>query len=345
MPLRALPSSSAPKATWWLQATPGVNYYRARLPARHLPGVCRKLRPTDIELTDDERPVFPRQEGAAAVWLFPGNTTRAVICRTMQGEGLRLVVESDDNYLCHPPFRISTWRERFDGTDSHSYEVFSKICGFADALTVSTPRLADIYRHLNPRIAVCRNTIDPHDWPAGEPPHQADGTLRIGWAASDSHVYDAPMIRDALEWASRQPDVEVVIFGIKPELLRWRFPYRHMPFRNNPIDYFQSLNLLDVMLCPLQAGEWQDCKSDVKALEAGMAGAAVVTSRTEPYRDWWDGTAPGIGVGDHGWRQVVKHLVRNRGEVADMAREARRHVLQHRTIQEGVRAWEEALTG
>lgn len=262
----------------------------------------------------------------------------------MQTAGIRLVVEADDNYLLHPPLRVSAWQERFDGTDRHSYQVFAKIASFADALTVSTPRLADTYRRFNPNIVVCRNAVDPADWPARQPDHQPRGLLRIGWAASDSHVYDAPLIREALEWASRQPDVEVVIYGINPRLLRWRFPYRHVPFQNSPVSYFRSLSL-DVMLCPLQAGEWQDCKSDVKALEGAMAGAAVVTSRVEPYRPWWGGEAPGIGVPDHGWRRVVKHLVRHRDEVRDMAREARRYVLDRRTIRREIANWEQAVTG
>jgi hypothetical protein len=36
---------------------------------------------------------------------------------------------------------------------------------------------------------VCRNSIDPLDWP--EPEKPTDGVFRVGYAASASHLYDA----------------------------------------------------------------------------------------------------------------------------------------------------------
>lgn len=315
------------------------------MPARHLPGKVVKLVPTDLQPADDEEGEyrFPRQEGEAAVWLFPGNTTRALLIRQMQLLGFRVLVEADDNYLLHPPLQLSQWKQDFDGTDGHSYEVFSKISKFADGMIVSTPKLAAVYAHLNLNIHVCRNSVDPADWPA-EPPHQQDGILRIGWAASDSHVYDAPLILDALEWASRQPNVEVVIVGIHPDFARYRFPYRHVEWADSLAQYRRNVSLIDVMLCPLRQGEWEDCKSDVKALEGAMGGACVVVSKVEPFRPWWDGEAPGL-VAEHPWdfKKIVKHLVRRPEEARNLALAAREYVLENRDIRQTVTAWREAV--
>ena len=332
-----------PLATFWAQATAGVNYYRARLPARHLPGKVVKLAPFDLKPGGQEGEYrFPRQEGETAIWLFPGNTTRALLIAQMKAQGIRVLVEADDNYLLHPPLQVSRWQEKFDGTDSHSYEVFSKISRFADGMIVSTPKLAEVYEPLNQEIHVCRNSIDPADWP--EPSHQKDGILRIGWAASDSHVYDAPLILDALEWASRQPNVEVVIIGIHPDFARYRFPYRHVEWTDSLSQYRRNVGLIDVMLCPLRQGEWEDCKSDVKALEGAMGGACVVVSKVEPYRPWWDGEAPGL-VAEHPWdfKKIVKHLVRRREETRVLAEAAREYVLEHRDIRRTASAWRDAV--
>lgn len=340
-------SKSRPEATFWVQLTEGVTYYRARLPARHLPGkVC----------TFDECPVldvrntvngiqFPRQEGAA-VFSFPGSTTRALLIAEMMNQGIPVYVELDDNYQVPPPFvelTSSQWcntrAERQAGKDQHNYETVTDVCRVVDGMIVSTPRLAELYADVNENIHVCPNAIDPDDWP--EPVKPDDGVLRIGWAASDSHRHDAPLIRDALVWASTQPGVEVVILGIHPELTRYRFPYTYVPWTNSLAAYRRSLSVLDVALCPVIPSEWSDCKSDVKALEAAMAGACPVVGRTEPYRPWWERTF--VAEQQWDWRKIVKHLVRNRDEVRETAASAREYVLAERSYPDAVRPWKEAL--
>lgn len=335
-------------ATWWVTASPGVKYYRADLPARHLPGRTVRLEETDVQQVGGKL-VFRRQRGAA-VWQFPGNDTRAVLMAEQHLQGVPVWVEVDDNYLTHPPLAhlISEWLIKRDttGQDRSSYEVHSKIVRskMVAGVICSTPHLAGVYRRMHANVHVCRNAVDPDDW-VTEPAHQPDGVLRVGFAGSVSHAFDMAEIRPALDWASRQPDVEVVILG-QPDLaaMLGPIPHRLIPWTDTLADYRQSVQQVDVMLCPLRPSLWADCKSDVKAMEGAMGGAAVVVSKTEPFRPWWDGEAPGyVAETAKDFKRIVKHLVRNRDEVRQAAQAAREYVLTERNIHRTVQEWRDAL--
>jgi len=338
--------SETPLATWWIQATAGVNYYRAEVPAKHLPGKTVFFETRDIQAIDDEHHHLPRQEGAA-IWLFPGNLTRWLVMAEMhESHGIRVLVEVDDNYMVGPPVipaLRSGWLTTRDteGQDRHSYEVHRKIVASkaCDGVIVSTPYLGKVYERFDKPVYVCPNSIDPDDWPA-DPEHAPDGVLRIGWAGSASHRYDLADIRPALDWASRQPDVEVVIMGqIDPGV-----PHRNIPWTDTLAEYRQNVPQIDVMLCPLRPGVWADCKSDVKALEAAMGGAVAVVSKTEPYRPWWDSDAPCLVAETRkDFVKAVKHLVQHRDETATLATAARKWALDNRSIEGSVAKWREAI--
>lgn len=315
-----------------------MNHYRAILPARHLPGKVSELWVERDVRVEDGDIVFPTQEGAA-IAMFPGNWVRGGIFRAMRDRGIPVLVEVDDNYRCPPPNEeLSDWRRVETDRVTHSYAAHEVIVPHMDGVIVSTPALEREYRDLHDRIYVCPNQVDPDEWDP-EPEHQPGGVLRIGWAASDSHGVDAPLIEDALRWAARQDGVEVVIVGIQVWAPRCR--HRYVPFA--PIgEYRRNVQNIDVMLCPLKPGRWADCKSDVKALEGAMGGAVPVMSDEAPYQPWKG--KPGLHARDaYEFKRHVRYLVNHRDETAQMAREAREYVLKERTIQGNVWRWAEAI--
>jgi len=345
-----------PLATWWMQATPGVNYYRAELPARHLPGKTLRLETWDLQeqvekLGGDNGPTlsFPNQRGDTAIWMFPGNKAKAVLMAEMRLQGYRVLVEVDDNYTVPPSTPgLSEWVNKPDGKGSSSYQTHTRIVQrFCDGMIVSTPALARAYEHLTENIYVCPNQVDPDDWVAPfyggrkelAPAAESD-ILRIGWAGSDSHRYDVADIAPALDWASRQKGVEVVVLGS----LRVIPSCWQVPWADSLAEYRRNVGFLDVMLCPLRPNAWADCKSDVKALEAAMGGACSIVSKTEPYRPWWDSDAPClVAEGKKGFLAAVKRLVRDPDGTKEMGQKARKWVLANRTIQKNIGAWRDAL--
>lgn len=352
------------QATFWKQATLGVNYVRAHMPAKHLPGHV-----ADHTLIQNENhwewagknelgePCvrFTDQQGMTAVWMFPGRWEFAVYAKEQQNNGIRVLVEVDDLYLTESPTeQWSEWAPTIAASRTTrqkvSYEAHEKIVGggWIDGMIVSTPQLKREYSHLvHPdRIFVCRNCVDPDDWPE-TPEHQIGGVLRVGWAASPSHVVDAPLVLNALRMASLQPKTEVVLLGIHAfsPMEIWEtgpaFTHDYIP-PSTLADYRRNYGRLDVALCPVYAGRWNDCKSDLKAMEAAMAGALPIVARTEAYREWWDKPWCLTAENASEFTKHVRWCIRNRDAVAEMAADAKAYVLAERTIQGNIWRWREA---
>ena len=146
------------------------------------------------------------------------------------------------------------------------------------------------------------------------------------------------MLKPALRWLAGRPNVEIIILGLQPE---YSFPYVHVPWTESLTDYRKLLQILDVMLCPVRRTEWSDCKSDVKALEAGMAGAMSVVSNSPAFDTWQDRTF--VCETEKDWLKIVKHLYRDREEVRKMQHDHRHYVLNERSIHRGVTQWQTAL--
>jgi glycosyltransferase involved in cell wall biosynthesis len=191
---------------------------------------------------------------------------------------------------------------------------------------------------------VCPNSIDPLDWPDLVKPD--DGVLRIGWFASDSHKEDIPLVYRALEWASRQKDVEVWVAGSDPFVDghgKVRFAHGHFPWMDLPL-YRQRMAVLDVGVAPVKATPWALCRSDLKAIEKAFVGAALVLSDVAPYALFTDGENCLKAKDARGFYDRIRHLVQNRDEVKQLAQAGRDYVTTERLIGHQVHKWEEAVS-
>lgn len=262
----------------------------------------------------------------------------------LQEQGHRVVLEVDDNYLVSAP-KVGgykgEWGSRI-GDARATNEAHGRIVPWCDAVICATPRLAKTYSRLNGRVFVCQNTVDPDDWPRLPYP---GGKFRIMYAGAPGHRNDSPIVARAVEWAAKQPDVEVVAFGFRPA--GWEnIPHRVIPWTDDLWRYRFLLGDADVGLCPLVENQWSIGKSDLKVLEYAMGGALPIVQRAEPYRPWWEKETP-VLVAERAkdFFHHVKWCVNNRDEARRLALEVRAQVLAERTIQSNVWRWREAIAG
>lgn len=329
-------------ATFWTQITPGTTYIRCEVPAWHLPAAVCDLTFKDLAPDENGDPHMPRQQGDCAIWQYVGSMTRGALMAWQQEQGLRVLLEVDDNYLIPPP-TASGWEGKDSdraGEDRSTRESHRRIAGWCDGIICATEPLADAYRALNPNVFVCPNSVEPDDWDVEKPD---DGVLRIGWAASSSHWVDAPLVRRALRWAAQQKDVEVWFLGTPPA--GWgKGWFRNLPWTENLAQYRANLGVLDVGVCPLVDTQWSRGKSDLKALEYAMAGALPVMSDVPPYAPWQGG--PGLFARSAtDFEKAIRWCVFHREEAKAIARDAREYVLTERTIGKHIWKWREAATG
>lgn len=320
-------------ASFYHQATLAQTYHRCLLPARFLPGQALDFPLAEL-LTEDSF-AFPQHQGTA-VYQFPGDVARAVMMCEMRESGIRVLIEADDSYFEAGPYD-NGWEENVNSEGKPSRAWFRKcLQEFSDGVVVTTDHLAQRYSKLNPNVFVCPNQIDPADWP--QPNKPDDGITRIGWFASPSHSRDATLIRPALEWASRQPGVEVIIIGLDPG---WKFKRLQIPWSNDMGVYRQLVGMLDIGLAPVVETPWAKCRSDLKALEYAIAGVCPVLSDTVPYLPYEGACYRAKGAKD--FTNIVKQLIANPSETSQMAIEARTHVLEKRTVEQNIHLWRQAI--
>jgi hypothetical protein len=275
-------------ATFYHQATPATTYLRCQLPARYLPGVVRE--DFAVAYNDEGDVRFPEHRGAA-VMQFASDAKRAVAAELMKNQGVRLLVEVDDNYLINPGRAIldrQGWAMKM-GDGSFTRAGHRWIAEKADGIIATTPWLAAQYRHVNENVFVCPNTVDPPDWP--DPVKPDDGVLRIVWFASQSHEGDLPLIAPAYRWAAEQKDVEVYLVNLNPFesqnkaiRLRWKkVGFNFIPWIPDLDAYRAMFSRFDIGVAPVMPTDMGLARSDVKALEMAMGLQAPVLSDVAPY--------------------------------------------------------------
>jgi hypothetical protein len=291
-----------------------------------------------------DRPLeFPNLVGDTAILQIPGDKGAAFVCTAMQATGRKLFVEVDDNYI--DVHQDPLWAERAGwGThtrddDPHTTEGHRWIAEHAHGVLVSTRALEKRYLEINDNVHVCRNSIDPDDWPA---PASRNEMFRIGWYASQSHDRDQDQVRRALSWASRQPNVEIVNIGLDPD---WQFARRQVPWQNDFQKLRRELGRLDVGVAPLVNTAMTQYRSDLKALEYAMGGAMPLLQTAEPYWEWEDKEFARVAASPDDWMRQIKWSVANRDEVRVRAQQAREHVLATRTFRTEVERWRQAIKG
>lgn len=332
-------------ATFWQQITPGTTYWRCLVPARRLPGQSIPLTPLDLQEDPKSGKIwFPRQRGGAAIWQFLGDAHRTKVALAMRSLlGTKLILEVDDNYTRPAPYMRGRadahWKKTIaEAGTGYSNEAHRIIAPAVDHIICATEYLANVYEQFNPNVTVCPNSIDPDDWQYEREEHDA---FRIVYYGSSSHVVDAPLVTDALKWASRQPGVEVWTVGFK--VPSWSFEYQTVPWKKDLAEARQELFRFDVGVAPLKGNPWSRGKSDVKATEYAMAGVMPIVQDETPYEYWkgagWDWVCKTKGD----WMEAIQEIVRNRDEAPKFAAQAKELVMTERTIDVTIDLWRSAL--
>lgn len=331
-----------PVATFWRQGTEGTYYWRLLIPARHLPA-----RVNSLTYRDTNEECMARQEGTA-VWQFLGDLERTKFAARIQSEGVRSLMEVDDNYLVPAPTAPGirggwspTVRKSWEtGATGYSHQAHRLLLSSIDGLIASTDEIANQYEGRVPAgIIVCPNSVDPADWEPVAHGHTDRNTV-VGYAGSDSHYYDLALVERALDRAHRM-GASLVKMGAHQN--PWSWPHEQIPWTNDLPGYRKSLQSLDVGLCPLKRGRWHDCKSDIKCMEYLMAGVLPIVQADSPVYGEWADIVPSATTPKE-WERVLADVLS--WSVEERFRVwARAHawLLEHKTIHQHIGKWRRAI--
>ena len=158
-----------------------------------------------------------------------------------------------------------------------------KCLSLADRLVVTTEPLAHALSGMVDDIRVVPNYLDESIWGDLQSRRRACAKPRVGWAGAQQHLGDLELLEEVVrETAS---EVDWVLFGMCPQFLRPYVKEVHdaVKFEQYPGKLAQ-LNL-DIALAPLEHNRFNESKSNLRLLEYGVLGWAVIASDIPPYRD------------------------------------------------------------
>lgn len=257
---------------------------------------------------------FPEQDGPA-VFTRPC-IARATLGKAMRLEGIRTIAETDDNYFADPRYNLfARTNMPTEKTRRLIHEMHAKAMASMGVNVFSTEWLRDRYwkeykqrfgTQGLPEMHVCRNSIDRSAWPTIP---EYDGPVRVGFMGSPSHVWDVSIAHAAFHAAKYHgchttmigyhpgnPDPHIpdtiTANGVTYQLRskksravssRWlNVVDEHIQWIS-PDEYHRAHLPLDIGLAPLRDNDFTRGKSDVKAVEYTISGAACVLQKHLVY--------------------------------------------------------------
>ena len=191
----------------------------------------------------------------------------------------------------------------------------------ADAVTVTTPELAEHARKFNSNVYAIPNAIDYgiREWGRRLPSRPAEYSVVIGWAGSLRGTADFRPMGNALRDVLRaHPEACFAMGGAQEENAKHcaalGLPEAQV-FLLPPClfhDYPQLISIFDVGIAPLATTTSNACKSELKLTEYGAWGIPYVASDIAPYRRFRTKTG---GVGgclcrtENEWRKALEQMV------------------------------------
>lgn len=264
-------------------------YWRSTMPFAYM----RKH--LDSEFKFEHRYAHPKEVGADLTqWSAIAGSDVVFMHRPFTQDHLRIV------NLCRD-MKVPVWLDYddlltaipYDNKTFHQYmdvktqDNIIKMILAADVVTVSTyemKRQLDRYRSRKDCIVV-RNSIptDHFDWRDTEVKMKVK---RVVWRGSEHHQKDLLHVKDdIIRVANKFPDIEFYFVGFKPWYIIEEVKNAYTVAPTDIMSYFKMLHHLhpQIVMTPLFDNIFNRCKSNIAAIEAGIACG---TSLSPNWEEW-----------------------------------------------------------
>jgi glycosyltransferase involved in cell wall biosynthesis len=207
-----------------------------------------------------------------------------------------------------------------------------KLIEQADAVTVSTYELKQLYSHFNKNITVIPNYIDFDRWEGITPTKINKDLIVIGWYGGASHFDDLMILNDVIPAIlSKYPQARFYWCGMVPQHKVWKKLIKKYHRRLQYIQWNEDVLEwekhfatfgFDISLAPLVDTPFNRGKSNIKWMESSMLKIPVVASNVGPYQCIKHGKTGFLASTTQEWVDSISKLVESsklREEIAGNA--------------------------
>lgn len=192
----------------------------------------------------------------------------------------------------------------------------------ADLVTAPTAFLADKLRQQGYPARVLPDALPASIAPPLERP--AHEGLCLGWLALPGEVDDGLPVRRVLRRLLREHPQACLLVAGGPEALALfedEAAVRYRPWDGDPAAGLEILAEVDLLVVPLRQTPFNQSKSDLRLLLAGLAGVPWVASSTEPHQAWASGGL--LARTPDEWYRSLKRLLEQEDERSRLAQQGR----------------------
>lgn len=263
-------------------------------------------------------------ECAVPTFIFNRMPTAGVgVLYQMRATGVRVIADIDDlPELDHRHYLYDAFRAR--GTTASIVESLK----LADVITCTTGWLAEQlavrYDIPRDRIVIVPNALPFDSGQFGRTTDETDTTFV--YAAGASHYRDSTLLPPGR--------ADVTFAGWERGHAEWEKIQLHhhgSKFKSQRAlhDYMRVYDGHSVALAPLRPGVFNTCKSNLKVLEAGAAGLAVITSEIPPYLNPIDRGVVTYARTTEQWKEEMWRFSMSGAMREDAAESLAAHVREH----------------
>ena len=224
------------------------------------------------------------------------------VLKKIADSGTPYVVDIDD-YWVLPKYNPAYWAYRKGIKQSVKDSI-----NYADAVITTTPALAKEIRLINENVIIASNCLDyTHKQWEAEPMERTD-KVKVGWVGGVTHEEDLKLIADQIKGL----DIEFYICGYTPGEI-WNRIAKSMPNAKivegtTVFEYGEVYRHFDFVVAPLQDNKFNNCKSELKIVEASAYKKPIICSAVYPYL--YHGDNDGVLFVQHNeWRTAIQKLV------------------------------------
>lgn len=153
------------------------------------------------------------------------------------------------------------------------------------------------------------------------------GIMNLGFfSGSETHDKDFSLIVPSLiNLFEKYSDLKLHLGGyidIPEELTKFKDRIIKYPLLNN-VEYLKTLAKCSLILCPLEENLHNECKSEVRFVQAGLSSRAVIATKTLPFSETIKNLENGITV-EHNlnWEAILGQLINDEENVMKMGKNA-----------------------
>jgi len=215
----------------------------------------------------------------------------------------------------------------------------------ADAVTVTTPALQQVYQKYNSNIHVLPNQMDLAGWQNLEGVRH-DGELWITWAGGWSHERDLKLVvRPIQEILRRYKHVNFCIIGFTQakQFVFGDLPEDRVitfPWSDDVFGYRNHLASADIVIAPSEKISFNEGKSDIRLMEAWLAAKCPVVASPTTYGHTVNVSGGGlIAKKPKDWLRTLSRLIEQPDLRGQLGRAGYEYVTKNRTYDNQVSRW------